>query len=185
MSFLVSNYCASVIVHNKKTSGEKQTALLKRNTRTLLSHDLEDYQSYIELVIEVLQSQNQSSLKSLKNFLTCLASPTAIEAVLAAAIYQLAEVDCDSCRWILRHPDYLMPELDLFELARSCLAQKLEAQGLILGQDFDFSKQGKLQLLTTTLTNQFWEIVSTGEKLIINEMLMINKQNFPRFSKDN
>ena len=185
MSFLVSNYCPSVIVHNKKTSGEKQTALLKRNTITLLSHDLEDYQSYIELVIEVLQSQNQSSLKSLKNFLTCLASPTAIEAVLAAAIYQLAEVDFDSCRWILRHPNYLMPELDLFELARNCLVQKLEDQGLILGQDFDFSKQGKLKLLTTKLTNQFWDIISGGERLILEEVLLINKQNFPQVTKNN
>ena len=185
MSFLVSNYCPSVIVHNKKTSGDKQTALLKRNTITLLSHDLEDYQSYIELVIEVLQSQNQSSLKSLKNFLTCLASPTAIEAVLAAAIYQLSEVDIDACRWILRHPNYLMPELDLFELARNCLVEKLEEQGLILNQDFSFSKHGKLQLLTTKLSNPFWDIFSTGEKLIIDEILMINRQNFPRFSQNN
>ena len=185
MSFLVSNYCPSVIVHNKKTSGDKQTTLLKRHTITLLSHDLEDYQSYIELVIEVLQSQNQSSLKSLKNFLTCLASPTVIEAVLAAAIYQLAEVDIDACRWILRHRDYLMPELDLFELARNCLAEKLEEQGLILNQDFSFSKQGKLQLLTTKLNSPFWEDFSMGERLIIDEVLMINKQNFPRFSQNN
>lgn len=109
----------------------------------------QEYQSYIEIAVDVLRVQNQAKLEILKNFLLSLPSLTDIENVLAEAVHHLAQTDPQTYRWIVRHPDYLMPELDLRRLAQQLAFSKLQKSQLILGEDFRLTPKGQLQLSDT------------------------------------
>lgn len=106
----------------------------------------QEYQSYVDIAIDVLRVKNQAKLEILKNFLISLPSLTDIENVLAEAVNSVAQTDLPTYRWIIQHPDYLMPELDLKRLAQQLAVSKLKESQLILGQDFRLTINGQLQL---------------------------------------
>jgi hypothetical protein len=110
-----------------------------------LNHSkLDDYQLYVDLAVDIFKSQNQALIIHLKNFLAYLASPIDIESIFQSAIEQLAITDEQSCRWILCNPDYLLPEIDLIEVAKDMTKIVLNNQGFVCGQDFEFQSNGKL-----------------------------------------
>jgi hypothetical protein len=101
---------------------------------------------HVELAIDVFKTQTPALVGSLKDFLTVLPNPKCVEQVLTTAIYQLAEADPDACRWLLRNPRYLEPELDLVEVAIKLALTKLQNQGLVLDQDFNFEPNSRLNV---------------------------------------
>ncbi|MGB3532339.1 MAG: hypothetical protein WBA13_02360 [Microcoleaceae cyanobacterium] len=111
--------------------------------------NLDKYQLYVEIVTDILQTQNPEQLKALKNFLHTLPSPWDIELVLTEAVDQLEEIDLDTRDWILKHPDYLLPELNLVSVAQNLVKSILTKQGLLLGADFHFTTTGQLEMNTT------------------------------------
>lgn len=100
----------------------------------------------VELAIDVLKTQSKPLVNSLKDYLTFLPRPQCVEEVLTAALHQLAETDPDACRWILRNPDYLKPELELVDLTIKLALTKLQDQGFLVGQDFNFEPNGRLHV---------------------------------------
>lgn len=130
------------------------------------------YEQHVGLAVDVFKAQNPALVISLKDFLTVLPSPKCVEQVLAAAIYQLAETEPDACRWVLRNPDYLMPELDLVDLARNFARTSLESQGFVLEQDFRLEPNGWLEVNETAKAELFVGI-SAGERLLLEEILQI------------
>ena len=146
----------------------------RSKSKILIGEQSESYQSYIDLAVDVYKTQDYSSVQSLKNFLNCLPSPTIIEAVLAAAIAQLAEIDVDTYQWILLHPDYFLPELDLAYLARKYMQLRLESQGLILGRDFQFTEQYELNI-SHQIKSQIWPSIPLSEQLLFEALLPIHE----------
>lgn len=146
----------------------------RSESKVLFAEQSEWYQSYIDLAVDVYKTQDYSSVQSLKNFLNCLPSPTIIEAVLAAAIAQLASIDIDTYQWILLHPDYFLPELDLVYLARKCMQLRLESQGLILGRDFQFTEQYELNI-SHQIKSHLWPNIPLSERLLFEALLPINE----------
>lgn len=132
----------------------------------------QDYESYIALALDVFQSKDSTFIKSLKDFLTVLPSPTYIEQVLLAAVYRLPEINLDASHWLLRHPDYLMPELDLVAVAMALAIKKLQEQGLVLGQDFSIEPNGQLSL-TTLAKDTLWFGSSTSDRLLLEQILQV------------
>jgi len=128
---------------------------------------------HVELAIDVFKTQTPTLVNSLKDFFTALPSPKCVEEILATALYQLADTDPEACRWLLRHPHYLKPELDLVELATQFALKKLQAQGFVQEQDFKFESNGKLDACDRA---QFCLSTgsSTAEKLILEEILQIS-----------
>jgi hypothetical protein len=101
---------------------------------------------YVELAMDVFKTQNKTLLKSLKDFLTGLPNSSCVEEVLTAAFQQLAGMDSEACRWLLRNSCALLPEVDLVEQAIQLAQTLLQAQGLVLGQDFSFAPSGQIAL---------------------------------------
>lgn len=130
-------------------------------------------QSYVELAVDILRVQCPESIQSLKDFLTVLPNPGSIEDVLIRAIYQLAEIDSEACRWILRHSNYLMPELDVKNYAMQWVCFMLQAQGFVLNQDFQFNPLQHLQL-TEYAQLALCHNLCKGDRLILEEIF-----NFP------
>ena len=126
-------------------------------------------QSYVELAVDILRVQCHESIQSLKDFLTVLPNPRSIEDVLIRAIYQLAEIDDEACSWILRHSDYLMPELDVKNYALKWVCFTLQAQGFVLNQDFQFQSPQHLQL-TEYAQLALCQNLSRGDRLILEEI---------------
>ena len=128
---------------------------------------------HIELAIDVFKTQTPTLVSSLKDFFTALPSPKCVEEILATALYQLADTDPDACRWLLRHPHYLKPELDLVELATQFAQKKLQAQGFVQEQDFKFESNGKLDACDRAKAKLIANN-SIAEKLILEEILQIS-----------
>lgn len=146
----------------------------------------ENYESYIELAVDILKLQNPKKLNPLKDFLTFLPSPIHIEQILIAAVIQLAEVDVSSCRWILKNPGYLMPELDLIDLVKNSVTVELESKGSILGRDFQLTDNGQL-LITDKIDPEYLKSLTNvvnfrnffsakqervGVKIVVNESFL-------------
>lgn len=130
----------------------------------------ENRQLYIELSVDVLKNQDRKALEFLKNFLTVLPSLTEISAVLMAAIEQLAQTDPESCRWILRHPQYLMPELDLLAWGQQILTSQLQTGKLMPERDFLFDKNANI-LLTKEAKLRLIASLLDVECLILEETI--------------
>ncbi len=101
---------------------------------------------HIELAIDVFKTKTPTLVTSLKDFLTVLPNPKCIENVLTEALHQLAEADTEACRWLLRNPCYLEPEVDIAELAKTFVLTKLQNQGFVLNRDFWFEPSGRLDV---------------------------------------
>ena len=122
-----------------------------------------EYESYIALAVEAFKAQDLRSLKAVKDFFTVLPSPVEIEQVLAAAVYQTAKLDLDSCRWLLRHPHYLMPELDLVDLAVKMVWFRLQSCGFLPGQDFELDSPQSWKLLSSAAISKLNRASRTTE----------------------
>lgn len=133
---------------------------------------LNTYEPHIDIAVDVFKTQNPALVSSLKDFLTVLPNPKSVEEVLTAALYQLAEIDSDACRWLLRNSCYLEPELDLVEVAMKCALTKLEKQGFVLNKDFTFEPKGRLCLSETAKTRLMVEN-SLCDRLLIEEVLQV------------
>jgi hypothetical protein len=129
-------------------------------------------ESYVGLAVDVLQAQNGEYIQALKDFLTVLPNPRWIELVLTKAIYQLAEIDREACRWVLRNSAYLMPELDVRDYAVQWVCCKLQNQGFIFNQDFWFAEPLKLEF-TKNAELELWHNISIGDRLILEEIFNI------------
>lgn len=130
------------------------------------------HEPHLELAIDVLKSQNPALVISLKDFLTVLPNPKCVEEVLIAAIYQLAEVAPDACRWILRNSYYLEPELDLVELTMSLALKRLQDEGFELGKDFRVESDSRLHMAAEAKTRLMIED-SIGDRLLLEELLHV------------
>ncbi len=130
------------------------------------------HEPHLELAIDVFKSQNPALVISLKDFLTVLPNPKCVEEVLIAAIYQLAEVAPDACRWILRNSYYLEPELDLVELTMSLALRKLQDEGFELGKDFRVESDSRLHMAAEAKTRLMIED-SIGDRLLLEELLHV------------
>ena len=130
------------------------------------------HEPHLELAIDVFKSQNPALVVSLKDFLTVLPNPKCVEEVLIAAIYQLAEVAPDACRWILRNSYYLEPELDLVELTMSLALRKLQDEGFELGKDFRVESDSRLHMAAEAKTRLMIDD-SIGDRLLLEELLQV------------
>ncbi len=130
----------------------------------------------VELAIDVLKTQRKALVNSLKDYLTFLPRPQCIEEVLTAALHQLAETDPDACRWILRNPDYLEPELEVVELAMKLVLTKLQNQGFLLGQDFNFESNGRLHVNEKAKVGLMVGN-SACDRLLLEEILQVRDRN--------
>ena len=106
----------------------------------------------------------------MKNFLISLPSLTDIENVLAEAVHYVAQTDPQTYRWIVQHPDYLMPELDLKRLAQQLAFSKLKNSQLTLGKDFRLTRKGQLRL-NETAKKLLQAESSFKERLLFTEIL--------------
>lgn len=145
----------------------------------------DDYQLYIDLSVHILKSQNQALIVQLKNFLVYLVSPLDIESIFKSAIEQIALTDEQSCRWILQNRDYLLPEIDLIEIAQQMTETVLEKQGFIIGQDFQFYNNNQLfgcsYVVKHLSSNDHSELTESQNKLfnlMKEELLLIQPANF-------
>ncbi len=127
---------------------------------------------HLDLAIDVFKTRNPALVISLKDFLTVLPNPKCVEEVLTAAVYQLAETDSDTCRWLLRNPQYLEPELDLATIAMNLVMTKLENQGFVLGRDFKFEPNSRLHITERAKTRLMIEN-SACDRLLLEEVLQV------------
>jgi hypothetical protein len=147
-----------------------QSLVLSRNR-------LEEYDSYIDLSVQVFQAQNPNLIKFLKDFLTCLPSPIYIEQVLILAIDRLAKNNFESCYWLVDNYPLLMPELDLLDLVKQSVKIQLNNSGLVAGRDFEFREQNQLDLVESA--KKIWK-ESTNEVILKTPM----SQRFTQRDKD-
>jgi hypothetical protein len=147
---------------------------------------LENYDSYIDLAVQIFQAQNPNSIEFLKDFLTCLPSPIYIEQILILALDRLAKTDFDSCYWLVDNYNLLMPELDLLDLVKKLVRIQLNNNGLISGQDFEFKEQNQLYIVKSA-KKIFWQPIDRAivKTQMSQRWLEEKKDNSDRQNTDN
>ena len=130
------------------------------------------HEPHVELAVDVFKAQALPLVNSLKDFLTVLPNAKCVEEVLTEAIYQLAETYPDTCRWLLRNSCYLEPELDLVEVAIKLASTKLQNQGFVLGQDFNFEADSRLHI-SENAKARLMIGNSAGDRLLLEEILQV------------
>ena len=131
-----------------------------------------NYDAFQRVTVEVFKTRNLTAIGSLKKFLTALPSPSYIREALLQSIYQLAEQEQEIARWILHHRRHLEPELNLIDVAQQIATERLQSQGLIFTQDFNFTVDGKLEV-SESLKAVLLKDVSIGDRLLLEEILFI------------
>ncbi len=131
----------------------------------------ESHEPHVGLAIDVFKTQNLALVVSLKDFLTVFPNPRCIEEILIAAIYQLADVDPDACRWLLRNCSYLEPEVDLMELTIKLALKKLKNEGFVLGRDFSLESNSRLNISEAAKMRLMIED-SVCDRLLLEEILL-------------
>lgn len=131
------------------------------------------HEPHVGLAIDVFMSQNPALLIALKDFLTVFPNPKCVEEILITAIYQLADLDPEACRWLLRNCSYLEPEVDLMELTVNVALTKLKNEGFVLGQDFSVESNSRLNVSEAAKTRLMIE-ESVGDRLLLEEVLLLN-----------
>ncbi|GAB4227199.1 MAG: hypothetical protein Kow00121_55820 [Elainellaceae cyanobacterium] len=131
-----------------------------------------NYDAFQGVAVEVFKTRHLAAIQSLKKFLTALPSPRYIKDVLLQAVYQLAEQDPETCRWVLHHWQHLEPELNLMRIAQNIATEQLQNQGLIFTQDFNFAADGKLEA-SESARAVLLKTASIGDRLLIEEMLCL------------
>lgn len=131
------------------------------------------HEPHIGLAIDIFKSQNPALLIALKDFLTVFPNPKCVEEILITAIYQLADLDPDACRWLLRNCSYLEPEVDLMELTVNVALTKLRNEGFVLGQDFSVESNSRLNVSEAAKTRLMIE-ESVGDRLLLEEVLLLD-----------
>jgi lactam utilization protein B len=131
-----------------------------------------NYDAFQRVAVEVFKTRNLGAIQSLKKFLTALPSPSYIKEALLQSIYQLAEQEPEAARWVLHHRQHLEPELNLTQVAQQIATERLQSQGLILNQDFNFTANGKLEASEPTKAVVL-DDVSVGDRLLLEETLFI------------
>lgn len=168
--------CSTTTVFHESTIWCNQISPLTTGKVALQQWQSKAYQPYIELAVDILKTCKFSAIQSLKDFLSCLPSPTITEAVLADALYQLADVDRDACGWLLRHPRCLMPELDVIELAHNRAQLQLQAQGFVYGEDFYLAQEGQLITDSPQVKAALLESPSNLDILLMAEIWQIDDE---------
>lgn len=130
-----------------------------------------NYDAFQRVTVDVFKTRNLKAIRSLKKFLAALPSPSYIKDVLLQAIYELAEQEPDTARWVLHHYEHLEPELDLMTVAQSIVEKQLKSQGEF-SQDFNFTADGNLEASEPVKT-ALLESVSGGDRLLIEEIFLI------------
>ncbi|MCT7986215.1 hypothetical protein NG796_23355 [Laspinema sp. A4] len=157
-----------VMLQTLNPCGAKERTVLMSPLKSLNSARKE--RLHTEVALDVFKARNPALVIAVKNFLKVLPTPQAIEEVLKEATYELAEVDPESCRWLVQNSLLLMPELDLRAEACTWAVQKLKACGFEEGPDFHQESRRRLQL-SEVAKSQLQIGNSVLEELMLEELL--------------
>lgn len=135
-------------------------------------------QYYVDLAVDVLQSQNPAFIQALKDFLTVLPNPSLVEKTLSEGVYRLIESNPEAANWVVQNSCYLTPELDLHQLGVSLIHQRLQEQGLTPSEDFviqrEYSDSPEYQVfLTPQAEVKLLQNTSPSEKFLIFKLFNI------------
>ena len=106
----------------------------------------EEHRRCTSVAIELLQTQDPGAILMLKKFLTYIPSPTCVKNILITAITELMDTSPSVICWLLIHPEYLQPEVDIEQLVTQRLAGRLTSWGFVQGQDFNLSSDRKIEV---------------------------------------
>lgn len=124
------------------------------------------------MAIAVFETQDESLLRALKQFLQTLPSPKLVEGILAQAVCHCADTQSSSLDWLVDHAEQLAPELCLQDWTRRLIANRLLSQAYIAGQDFCF-EAGNYLRLTRRAGESLAQTCSKGELRLIKALFVL------------
>lgn len=98
----------------------------------------------VSIAVALIRSRDLRTIQILKRFLTYIPSSTDIKQILTIAVTQLSKTCPETTCWLLQHPEYLQPELNVLDIVVDTLSVKLSSWGFVYNRDFHFDENGKL-----------------------------------------
>jgi len=128
-----------------------------------LNIDIEGTTSTLEL---------EALMRFLKELITTLQASEPTADVLTKVMYQLAETDLDTCRWVLDNFYDLEAYLELVEKIAKFATQILIDKGFIPGQDFSANPAGGI-LIKKKASTTLMEEVAAFDRLLLEDILQV------------
>lgn len=109
-------------------------------------------------------------MRFFKELLTTLQVSESTADVFAKVMYQLAETDLETCRWVLDNFYDLEGYLKLIEKTANFATQILIEEGFIPGQDFSANPAGGI-LIKRNVNAALMEEVAAFDRLLLEDIL--------------
>jgi len=114
----------------------------------------------------------EALMRFLKELITTLQASEPTVDVLTKVMYQLAETDLDTCRWVLDNFYDLEAYLELVEKIAKFATQILIDKGFIPGQDFSANPAGGI-LIKKKASTTLMEEVAAFDRLLLEDILQV------------
>jgi len=114
----------------------------------------------------------EALMRFLKELITTLQASEPTVDVLTKVMYQLAETDLDTCRWVLDNFYDLEAYLELVEEIAKFATQILIDKGFIPGQDFSANPAGGI-LIKKKASTTLMEEVAAFDRLLLEDILQV------------
>jgi len=112
----------------------------------------------------------EALMRFLKELITTLQASKPTADVLTKVMYQLAETDLDTCRWVLDNFYDLEAYLELLEKIAKFATQILIDKGYIPGQDFSANPAGGI-LIRRKVSAVLMEETAAFDRLLLEDIL--------------
>ena len=114
----------------------------------------------------------EALMRFLKELITTLQASETTADVLTKVMYQLAETDLDTCRWVLDNFYDLEAYLELIEKIAKFATKILIDKGFIPGQDFSANPAGGI-LIKRKASAVLMEETAAFDRLLLEDILQV------------
>lgn len=116
--------------------------------------------------------ESKALMRFLKELIKTLQASESTANVLTKVMYQLAETDLETCRWVLDNFYDLETYLGLIEKTVNFATQTLIEKGFVPSQDFSANPAGGI-LITRKASAALMEEVAAFDRLLLEDILQI------------
>jgi len=137
-----------------------------------LGNEMKGLEIHIEGTISALEIEVEALVEVLKELVKTMQASEQTADVFAVVMHQLAEIDPDTCCWVLDHLYDLEAYLELIEKVVKFATQNLISKGFIFSQDFSANPAGGI-LIKRKARDALMKDATAFDRLLLEEILQV------------
>jgi hypothetical protein len=137
-----------------------------------LGNDMKGLEIHIQGTTSTLENEVEALVQLLKDLVKTMQASEQTGNVLVVVMHQLAEIDPDTCCWVLDNLYDLEAYLELIEKVMTFATQNLISKGFIFSQDFSANPAGGI-LIKRKAKAALMKDATAFDRLLLEEILQV------------